>query len=41
LETGITFGGGIEVKNILIDISYSLGLLNLSPYPGSDLRANN
>lgn len=31
-ELGLTFGAGVEIKSILIGISYDLGLSNISAY---------
>jgi hypothetical protein len=41
-DSGLTFGGGVEIKAILIGISYDLGLYNISPYSSANgFKMNN
>jgi hypothetical protein len=40
-DSGLTFGGGVEFKAILIGISYDLGLYNISPTSNNGFKMNN
>jgi len=40
-DSGLTFGGGVEIKAILIGVSYDLGLYNISPYTDYGNTAKN
>jgi hypothetical protein len=40
-DSGLTFGGGVEIKSFLIGISYDLGLYNISPYSYNGFKMNN
>ena len=40
-DSGLTFGGGVEIKSFLIGISYDLGLFNTSPYSNNGFKMNN
>ena len=40
-DSGLTFGGGVEIKSFLIGISYDLGLFNTSPYSYNGFKMNN
>ena len=41
LDMGLTFGGGVEIKSIMIGISYDLGLSNISAYQDHGTKAKN
>jgi hypothetical protein len=40
-DSGLTFGGGIEIKAIIFGISYDLGLYNISPYTDYGTKVRN
>jgi hypothetical protein len=40
LDFGLTVIAGVEIKNIAIGITYSLGLANISPYGGNHIDKN-
>jgi hypothetical protein len=40
-DSGLTFGGGVEIKAFLIGISYDLGLFNIAPFSGDGFKINN
>jgi hypothetical protein len=40
-DAGLTFGGGVEIKVILIGVFYDLGLYNISPYTDYGSTAKN
>lgn len=40
-DWGVTFGGGVEIRSILVGVSYDLGLYNISPYQERGRCTNN
>jgi hypothetical protein len=41
MDTGLTFGGGVELGPVEIGVAYNLGLLNLSPFEEEDFKFTN
>lgn len=40
-DFGFTFGGGVEIKGLLVGVSYDLGLANISAYTDNNAKINN
>ena len=41
LDYGLTFGAGVEIKAILVGVSYDLGLANISAYTDLETKVKN
>ena len=41
LDMGLTFGAGVEIKSIMLGISYDLGLANISSYQDNGATRKN
>ncbi len=41
LDTGLTFGGGVEINTIMLGISYDLGLANISSFQENGTTTKN